>query len=170
MGSPRRDFSHCGGFAPAAPRRAWNLVSGSISGLLLSQPVQINGLVSHYLTNYLICRRPILRRKKTFKQKTITGKIAYPVLSPVSQSYPSPKGRLSTCYWAVRHESKFVQLAWLNRIPIAVASARIKQNWKKQNTIRKVQNYTKVIDRICILDKNLTIKYHHIYKTYIISK
>lgn len=34
----------------------------------------------------------------------------------------------------------------------------------------KYKNYTKVIDRICILDKNLTIKYHHIYKTYIISK
>ena len=37
MGSPRRTFVHCGGFAPAAPRRVWNLVSGSISGPLLNE-------------------------------------------------------------------------------------------------------------------------------------
>lgn len=71
LGSPRRDCSHCGGFAPAAPRRVWNLVSGSISGPLLSQPVQITGLVGHYPTNYLICRRPILRRPKPLNEKPL---------------------------------------------------------------------------------------------------
>ena len=167
MGSPRRDFSHCGGFAPAAPRRAWNIVSGSISGLLLSQPVQIIGLVSHYPTNYLICRRLILRRTQgTFKQKTITGKIAYPVLSPVSQSYPGPKGRLSTCYWAVRHEYKFIRLAWLNRIPIAVASARIKQIWQILKKLYNIVEVHKKEHRRVIhnqLHNTITIKYHHIY-------
>ena len=169
MGSPRRDFSHCGGFAPAAPRRAWNLVSGSISGLLLSQPVPINGLVSHYLTNYLIGRRPILRRKKHLNKIPITGKIIYPVLAPVSQGYPSPKGRLSTCYWAVRQESKFFRLAWLNRIPIAVASARIKQIWQKikliiVNTtlIIYVRSTHKKIDRVITLKLiNIYIRYNN---------
>ncbi len=46
---------------PAAPRRAWALVSVPISGLPLSWPVPVNGLVSLYLTNYLIGRSPILR-------------------------------------------------------------------------------------------------------------
>ena len=36
----------------------------SISGLLLSQPVPIFGLVGRYPTNYLIGRRPILGRAK----------------------------------------------------------------------------------------------------------
>ena len=67
---PRRTFVHCGGFAPAAPRRVWNLVSGSISELLLSQPVPIIGLVGHYPTNDLISRRSILRRNENhFKGK-----------------------------------------------------------------------------------------------------
>ncbi len=47
---------------PAAPRRAWTLVSVSISGLPLSWPIPVKGLVSHYLTNSLIGRSPILRR------------------------------------------------------------------------------------------------------------
>lgn len=61
---PRRGCPHCGGFAPAAPpRRAWTRVSVSISGLPLSWPVPIFGLVGRYPpTNYLIGRRPILGR------------------------------------------------------------------------------------------------------------
>ncbi len=51
---------HCGVFAPAAPRRAWTPVSVSISGLPLSWPVPVTGLVSSYLANCLIGRSPIL--------------------------------------------------------------------------------------------------------------
>ena len=61
--SPYRAFAQCKVFAPAAPRRAWIRVSESISGLLLSQPVPIIGLLGRYPSNYLIGRRPILRRK-----------------------------------------------------------------------------------------------------------
>ena len=59
--SPRRAFAHCGVFAPAAPRRAWTHVSESISGLWLSPPVPITGLLVRYTNNNLIGRGPILR-------------------------------------------------------------------------------------------------------------
>ncbi|CAC12547.1 conserved hypothetical protein [Thermoplasma acidophilum] len=42
-GSPCRAFAHCTVFAPAAPRRAWTVVSESISGLPLSGPVPVLG-------------------------------------------------------------------------------------------------------------------------------
>lgn len=61
--SPYRTCVQCKGFAPAAPRRAWNLVSDSISGLLLSQPVPIMGTVGRYPTVYLIDRNHILWRR-----------------------------------------------------------------------------------------------------------
>ncbi len=62
-GSPYRAVAQCKGFAPAAPRRARNLVSDSVSGLLLSQPVPIIGTVGRYPTVYLIGRSHILRRR-----------------------------------------------------------------------------------------------------------
>ncbi len=58
--SPYRTCVQCKGFAPAAPRRARNLVSDSVSGLLLSQPVPIMGTVGRYPTVYLIGRSRIL--------------------------------------------------------------------------------------------------------------
>ncbi len=61
--SPYRTCVQCKGFAPAAPRRARNLVSDSVSGLLLSQPVPIIGTVGRYPTVYLIGRSRILQRR-----------------------------------------------------------------------------------------------------------
>ena len=61
--SPYRTGVQCKGFAPAAPRRARNLVSDSVSGFLLSQPVPIIGTVGRYPTVYLIGRSRILRRR-----------------------------------------------------------------------------------------------------------
>ena len=61
--SPYRTVVQCKGFAPAAPRRARNLVSDSVSGLLLSQPVPIIGTVGRYPTVYLIGRSHILWRR-----------------------------------------------------------------------------------------------------------
>ncbi len=61
LGSPYHTFVHCKGFAPAAPRRARVSVSVPFSGLPLSRPLLIFGLVSLYLSNYLISRRLILR-------------------------------------------------------------------------------------------------------------
>ena len=140
MGFPRRTFVHCGGFAPAAPRRAWNLVSGSISGLLLSQPVQITGLVGIYPANYLICRRSILRRRN------ISMKYQFQV-SPHIRYYPQFPGVIPvlrvgyprvTEPYATTPE-RIVRLAWLNRNPIAVASARIKRIClKKTECLNKI--------------------------------
>ena len=61
LGSPYHTFVHCKGFAPAAPRRARTSISVSFSGLPLSRPLRIFGLVSHYLSNNLIRRRLIHR-------------------------------------------------------------------------------------------------------------
>ncbi len=61
LGSPYHTFVHCRGFAPAAPRRARVSVSVPFSGLPLSRPLLIFGLVSLYLSNNLISRRLILR-------------------------------------------------------------------------------------------------------------
>ena len=62
-GFPYHSFLHCKGFAPAAPRRARASISVPFSGLLLSEPLRIFGLVSLYLANSLIRRRPIHKRK-----------------------------------------------------------------------------------------------------------
>ncbi len=59
-GSPYHTFVHCKGFAPAAPLRARTLISVSFWRSSLSRPLPIVGLVSHYLTNYLIGRHLIL--------------------------------------------------------------------------------------------------------------
>ena len=60
VGFPYHTCVHCRGFAPAAPRRASVSVAVPFSGLPLSGPLPILGLVSHYLANYLIGRRLIL--------------------------------------------------------------------------------------------------------------
>ena len=62
-GSPYRAVAQCKGFAPAAPRRARYLVSDTVSGLLLSQPVPIIGTVGRYPTVNLIGRSHILWRR-----------------------------------------------------------------------------------------------------------
>jgi hypothetical protein len=61
--SPYRTRVQCKVFAPAAPRRARNLVSDSVSRLLLSQPVPIIGTVGRYPTVYLIGRSHTLWRR-----------------------------------------------------------------------------------------------------------
>ncbi len=74
---PYHTCVHCKGFAPAAPRRAGTSFSVSLSGLPLSWPVQIFGLVVHYSANSLICRRPILRheflRKNHSRRISLSG-------------------------------------------------------------------------------------------------
>ena len=85
---PYHTCVHCKGFAPAAPRRAWNLVSDSISGLLLSQPVPIIGTVGRYPTVYLIGRSHILwRRSVSSSPRSSVGallgiSLSFPRLSP----------------------------------------------------------------------------------------
>ncbi len=96
VGSPYRTFVHCKGSAPAAPRRAGTSISVSLSGLPLSWPVPIIGLVGRYPTNYLIGRRPILRLE--FDVHGIPVRVRYRGLPTVSRGYPRPEGKLATCY------------------------------------------------------------------------
>ena len=126
LGFPYHTFVHCKGFAPAAPRGARACISVPFSGLPLSRPLPIIGLVSLYLANNLIGRRFILRHK--FEGKHLPVEFPYQVLVSVSWSYSWPKGRLSTCYWAVCQCLSTLWLAWLNRILIAATSRRINGN------------------------------------------
>jgi hypothetical protein len=83
---PYHTCVHCRVFAPAAPRRARSSISVTFSGLPLSRPVRIVGLVVRYTTNSLIRRRLILKRE--FQEKHIPVAFLYQVLPSVSQGYP----------------------------------------------------------------------------------
>ena len=55
----RQAFAHCAIFLTAASRRSLARVSVPVWLIILSDQLRIVGLVSCYLTNYLIRRRPI---------------------------------------------------------------------------------------------------------------
>ena len=57
----RQSFAHCAKFPTAASRRSLDRVSVPVWPFNLSVRLPVLGLVSHYLTNYLIGRRPILK-------------------------------------------------------------------------------------------------------------
>ena len=83
-GSPYRTGVQCKGFAAAAPRRARTLVSESVSGLLLSQPVPIIGTVGRYPTVYLIGRSHVLRRRTVSRFPSSNTKAVF----GISLSFP----------------------------------------------------------------------------------
>ena len=66
-------FAHCPRFPAAASRRSGGRVSVPLWLVILSDQLPVIGLVSHYLTNYLIGREPLLWRIK---------------LSPINQGLP----------------------------------------------------------------------------------
>ena len=55
-------FAHCGIFSTAASRRSLDSVSVPMLGVTLSRPLPVIALVSRYLTNKLIGRRPLFKR------------------------------------------------------------------------------------------------------------
>ena len=55
----RQAFAHCAIFPTAASRRSLDRVSVPVWLAILSDQLPISGLVSHYLTNYLMGREPI---------------------------------------------------------------------------------------------------------------
>ena len=59
-------FAHCPIFPTAASRRSLGRVSVPVWLIILSDQLIIFGLVSHYLTNYLMIRGLILWRPKPF--------------------------------------------------------------------------------------------------------
>ena len=60
--SLRQTFVHCGRFSTAASRRSMARVAVPFLGVALSRPLPVIDLVSLYLANYLIGRRPFLKR------------------------------------------------------------------------------------------------------------
>ena len=82
----RQAFAHCGKFLTAASRRSLDRVSVPVWLIILSDQLLIVALVSIYLTNQLIRRKPVFRRPKAFYSS------AYGVLAVVSNCYPPPKG------------------------------------------------------------------------------
>ena len=77
---------HCPKFPTAASRRSLGRVSVPVWLVVLSDQLQIVGLVGLYPTNYLICHRPPLerevRRSPAFLHR------AYAVLIRLSPGYP----------------------------------------------------------------------------------
>ena len=55
-------FAHCPIFLTAASRRSLGRVSVPVWGITLSGPLPVVGLVSRYLTNYLMGRSLLLKR------------------------------------------------------------------------------------------------------------
>ena len=84
----RQGCPHCAIFPTAASRRSLGRVSVPVWLVILSDQLEIVGLVSHYLTNYLIPLGLILwhvaLRSHTFIFRY------YAVLATVSRSYPPP--------------------------------------------------------------------------------
>ena len=60
--SLRQAFAHCARFLTAASRRSLGRVSVPVWLAILSDQLPVIGLVSRYLTNYLMGREPFLRR------------------------------------------------------------------------------------------------------------
>ena len=58
--SLRQAFAHCARFPTAASRRSLDRVSVPVWLIILSDQLRVLGLVSHYLTNYLMRRGLIL--------------------------------------------------------------------------------------------------------------
>ena len=59
----RQGFPHCAKFPTAASRRSLGRISIPVWLIILSNQLPIIALVSRYLTNKLIGRRPILKRE-----------------------------------------------------------------------------------------------------------
>ena len=65
----RQACAHCGKFLTAASRRSLGRVSVPVWLIILSNQLLIVALVSHYLTNKLISRKLLSRRKIHFTRK-----------------------------------------------------------------------------------------------------
>ena len=94
-------FAHCPKFPTAASRRSLGRVSVPVWVIVLSDHLPIVALVSHYPTNELIGRRPLLKRLAALMTSMKTSPHA--VLATLSGRYPPLQGRSPTRYSAVRH-------------------------------------------------------------------
>ena len=109
-------FAHCPRFLAAASRRSRGRVSVPVWLVVLSDQLPVLGLVSRYLTNYLIGRRPLPQRLSAFLPRNLTAG-SNAVLVHLSAGYPPLWDRLPTRYSAVRHSpaNRGVRLACVRR-------------------------------------------------------
>ena len=98
--------AHCPKFPTAASRRSLGRVSVPVWLIVLSDQLQIVGLVSFYPTNYLICHRP-LRPRKALRSPAFIRR-SHAVLATLSSSYPPLLGtfRCITHPFATRQHPK----------------------------------------------------------------
>jgi hypothetical protein len=94
----RQAFAHCGKFPTAASRRSLGRVSVPVRLIILSDQLMIVALVSHYLTNKLIIRRPLPNRR-SFPPKSLCG------IRPGFPGLSLSLGYVPTRYSAVRRSS-----------------------------------------------------------------
>ncbi len=97
----RQGFPHCAKFLTAASRWSLGRVSVPVWPVALSGRLPVVAMVGHYPTIKLIGRGPIPDRKTFHHHRCLQQ--SYPVLAPLSRSYPKVRGRLPTCYSPVRH-------------------------------------------------------------------
>ena len=71
----RQGFPHCAKFLTAAHRGGLGRISIPVWLIILSDQLPIIALVSHYLTNKLIGRRPILKREPKPTLTTVSRRI-----------------------------------------------------------------------------------------------
>ena len=71
--SLRQAFAHCARFPTAASRRSLGRVSVPVWLIVLSDQLPVDALVSRYLTNKLIGRETLLKRR-SFLQSTMRWK------------------------------------------------------------------------------------------------
>jgi hypothetical protein len=109
--SLRQGFPHCAIFPTAASRRSLGRVSVPVWLIILSDQLSIIALVSRYLTNKLMVRRPISKRQLSRRgclwPQPPKRPRSYPVLAGFSASCPELEGRLPTCYSPVRRFTRF---------------------------------------------------------------
>ena len=70
--SLRQAFAHCAKFLAAASRRSQGRISVPVWLVVLSDQLLIIDLVGHYPTNYLIRRKPLLKRKSFADKLALT--------------------------------------------------------------------------------------------------
>ena len=105
----RQGFPHCAIFPTAASRRSLGRVSVPVWLIILSDQLTIFGLVSHYLTNYLMVRGLILQRPRPFP--------------------PAPEGSsdlfgINVSFGTVSPTKGQITHALLTRAPLSLAEAK----------------------------------------------
>ena len=101
---------HCRRFSTAATRRCLGSVSVPVVGAMLSHPLDIMALVSRYLTNKLISRKPLPGRNHTICSAEI---IRYYPQFPAAIPIPGVRNLRLTTPFAAVHFSEEKLLARL---------------------------------------------------------